>query len=106
MEIGRSSRWEFLITLIQAVHHSCAAGDFEEAYQIYIDKIDRVAGEVGVLAYSLGAYQEDLSLVLRFFPQSDFTRAPTLANAKDREYILRSVALGLMTVGRLFEAIP
>ena len=91
---------------IQAVHHSCAAGDFEEAYQIYIEKIDQMADEVGVLAYSLGAYQEDLSLVLSFFPKRDFTRAPMLANAKDCEYLLRSVALGLMTVGRLFEAIP
>jgi tetratricopeptide (TPR) repeat protein len=91
---------------IQAVHHSCAAGDFEEAYQIYCAKIDQAAGGIGVLAYSLGAYQADLSLVLGFFPERDFTRAPILANPEDREYLLRSVALGLLTAGRLFEAIP
>lgn len=91
---------------VQAVYHSCAAGDFDEAYRIYIEKVDQVAGKIGVLAYLLGAYEADLALVLGFFPERDFTRDPTLTDAKDREYMLRGVALGLMTVGRLFDAIP
>jgi hypothetical protein len=91
---------------MRAVTHGCAAGDFDAAYDTYISCVDQLDGERGVLAYRLGAYDADLRLVLGFFRDRDFTRAPCLESTADNEYLLRSVALGLMTVGRLLEAFP
>jgi hypothetical protein len=91
---------------MRAVTHACAAGDFDSAYHTYSTRVDQLDGERGVLAYRLGAYQADLGLVLEFFPGRDVTQAPRLTSDADNEYLLRSVGLGLMTVGRLLEAFP
>src|SRR5207244_11658918 len=80
--------------------------DFDAAFRTYATSIDVLDGERGVLAYRLGAYQADLRMVLQFFPGRDLMRAPHLSSAADNEYLLRSVGLGLMTVGRLLEAFP
>src|SRR5205814_2126155 len=91
---------------MHAVTHACAAGDFDAAFRTYSTSVDVLDAEPGVLAYRLGAYQADLRMVLQFFPGRDLMRAPHLSSAADNEYLLRSVGLGLMTVGRLLEAFP
>ncbi len=94
---------EELAPYIEAVHHSSRAGDYEAGYRIYIESIDQGRG---VLVYQLGAYDTDLALALEFFPDGDVSREPLLSDPAAREYLVRSVALAYMTLGRLFEAYP
>jgi tetratricopeptide (TPR) repeat protein len=94
---------EELAPLIEAVHHACRGGEHEEGYQIYIDHIDQ---RRGVLVYQLGAYATDLDLALEFFPDGAVSREPRLADPAAREYLVRSIGLAFMTLGRLYEAFP
>ncbi|MCX9012911.1 MAG: hypothetical protein OIN66_17555 [Candidatus Methanoperedens sp.] len=57
-----------LAPLIEAVYHSCRAGEYEGGYKIYLDKIDK---KQGILLYQLGAYETDLALMLEFFPKGE-----------------------------------
>jgi hypothetical protein len=94
---------EELAPLIEAVHHACRGGDYEAGYQIYDDQIDQ---HRGVLVYQLGDYVTDLALALEFFPGGAVSQEPLLTDPAAREYLVRSVALGFMTLGRLYEAFP
>jgi tetratricopeptide (TPR) repeat protein len=94
---------EELAPVIEAVHHACRAGDYEAGYRHYIDFIDRGRG---MLVYQLGAYATDLALALEFFPNGAPSNEPLLADRAAQEYLVRSIGLGLMTVGRLYEAFP
>ncbi|MFZ3167105.1 MAG: trypsin-like peptidase domain-containing protein [Candidatus Methanoperedens sp.] len=88
--------------LIEAVYHSCRAGEYEDGYKIYLDRIDQ---KQGILLYQLGAYETDLALMLEFFPNSDFSKEPLIINSQDKAYLIRSLGLCLMTVGRLQQAL-
>jgi len=91
-----------LAPLIEAVYHSCRAGEYEDGYKIYLDKIDK---KQGALLYQMGAYETDLALMLEFFPQGDLSKEPLINDICDKAYLIRSLGLCLMTVGRLQQAL-
>ncbi len=45
-------------------------------------------------------------LMLEFFPQGDFSKEPLINDIRDKAYLIRSLGLCLMTVGRLQQALP
>lgn len=91
-----------LVPLIEAVYHSCRAGDYDKGYGIYLENIDQ---KKGILVYQLGAYETALGLMHEFFPNRDSSKDPMLHDPSAKIYLLRSLGLCMMTVGRLKEAL-
>jgi len=93
-----------LTPLIEVVHHACQAGAYDEAHGIRRDRIDQ--GERKVLIWELGAYETMLALVLEFFPYSESSQDPQVTDPNNKAWILNTVGLCLMSLGRLGEAGP
>jgi tetratricopeptide (TPR) repeat protein len=91
-----------LTPLIEAVHHACRAGAYDEAFVIYQDRIDQ--GEMWVLTHKLGAHETELALLLEFFPDNDPSTTPQVSNPNVRAWLLNEIGFCLMTLGRLREA--
>jgi tetratricopeptide (TPR) repeat protein len=89
--------------LIEAVHHACCAREYDEAHRIRRERIDQVNRLV--LIHQLGAQETYLRLALEFFPSDDATQEP-LGNEDEKRWILNTVGLCLMSLGRLGEAVP
>ncbi len=92
-----------LVPLIEAVHHACQAGTYDEAHRI---RRDRISQGRSVLIYELGAYETSLALMIEFFPDGDTSQEPLVSNLKDRSWILNAVGIRLMNLGRLSEVVP
>jgi len=93
-----------LAPLIEAVHHACQAGEYDEANDIRRDKIYQ--NDRKVLMHKLGAYETNLAIMQEFFPQSDTSQEPQVSQPSDKAFILNEIALSLMSLGRLREAPP
>jgi len=91
-----------LAPLIEVVHHACRAGTYDEAWQVYWERIDQ-SGR-GRLTWLLGAYETVLALMLGFFPGGDTSQEPQVSRSQDKSWILNKVGLCLMSLGRLGEA--
>ncbi len=63
-----------MVPLIEAVYHACRAGDYDEAYDIFWQRI--MQHERSVLLQQLGAYESGLALMLEFFPKGDTYQEP------------------------------
>jgi tetratricopeptide (TPR) repeat protein len=90
--------------LIEVVHHACQAGAYDEAFSVSDKRIDQ--HERNVLMWEIGAYETMLSLMLEFFPNNDVRKEPQVIRPSDKSWIINSVGMCLMTLGRLSEAIP
>jgi tetratricopeptide (TPR) repeat protein len=95
---------EDLIPLIEVVHHTCQAGAYDEAYRIQNERIFQ--GDRRVLVHELGAYETALALTSEFFPHGDTSQEPQVSDPGDKSWILNTVGLCLMCLGRLSEAAP
>jgi tetratricopeptide (TPR) repeat protein len=93
-----------LAPLIEAVHHACQAGEYDEAYDIFWERIYQKTSFV--LIYKLGAYETNLAIMQEFFPQGDTSQEPQVSNPNDKSFVLGVIALCLMSFGRLREAPP
>lgn len=93
-----------LTPLIEAVHHRCQAGDYDEAYKILQDRIYQ--RDRAVLIHQLGAYDTALTLLQDFFPEGDTTQTPQVSGLATQSWILNEIGLCLMNLGRLAEAPP
>jgi tetratricopeptide (TPR) repeat protein len=93
-----------LAPLIEAVHHACQAGEYDEAFDIYWKRIYQKTSRV--LTHKLGAYETYLALMQEFFPQGDTSQEPQVSQPSDKAFILNAIALCLMSLGRLSEAPP
>jgi tetratricopeptide (TPR) repeat protein len=92
-----------LAPLIEVVHHACRAGVYDEAWQVYWERIaqrDRF-----VVVHQLGAYESDLALILEFFPGGDAAQEPQISDPRAKSWILNAVGFRLMSLGRLGEAV-
>jgi tetratricopeptide (TPR) repeat protein len=87
---------------IEIVHHLCAAGTYDEAWQVYRENIKQ--GNRCVVTYILGAYETDLALVTAFFPGGDFSAMPRIDTLRTQSFIIGQVGFCLMNLGRLVEA--
>ncbi len=85
-------------SLIEAVHHTCQSGDYDEAFSIYRVNID--------MYVKLGAYETELNILQEFFPDGDTSRDPLVSSKSDKSWILNVFGLCLMSVGRLDQTEP
>lgn len=93
-----------LAPLIEAVHHACQAGEYDEAIDIYCKQIDQESS--WVLTSKIGAYETDLAIMQEFFPQGDTAQDPQVSQSSIKAFILNEIAFCLMNLGRLREAPP
>lgn len=101
-EVSVNPTLDELRPLIEAVHHSCEAGDYDEGYRIYLDRIDQ--GKRWVLATQLAAIETQLSILQEFFPQVDTKQESMVSTGSAKGVILNEVGYGLMCLGRLHES--
>ncbi len=94
-----------LAPLIEAVHHACQAGEYDEANDdIFWERIYQ--RNSFVLIHKLGAYEANLAIMQELFPQGDTSQDPQVSKPRSKGFILNVIALCLMNLGRLREAPP
>ena len=93
---------EELSPLVEAVHHACRSGEYEEACRLLHDRL--YAGERGLITRELNAYETVLSCFSDLFPKGEFRREPLVRDAGWRAWALHEVATCLQLLGRLWEA--
>jgi tetratricopeptide (TPR) repeat protein len=93
-----------LAPLIEAVHHACQAGEYDEAFDIYWERIDQTTSYI--LTQKIGAYETQLALMQEFFPQGDTSQEPKVSKPSYKPFILNDIAFCLVSLGRLREAPP
>ncbi len=84
-----------LSPLIEAVHHACYAGEYNEAHRIHWECVNQ--GDRWMLTSQLGAYDTELAITWDFFPGGDITRDPQGSNPA---YILNQVGYCLAACRR------
>jgi tetratricopeptide (TPR) repeat protein len=95
---------EQLAPLIEVVYHACRAGAYDEAYRIHEERI--IQKNRFVLLHQLGAFESELTLIQQFFPNGDTQQEPQVSSPRDKSWILNTVGLCLMNLGRLATAVP
>jgi len=95
--------------LIEVVHHACQAGAYDEAFNLYCERIQKLP--TGILVYQLGAHDTDLNTLSEFFPDRDMSQEPQVSisqgnESSDRGWILNEIGLSLMSLGRPRESVP
>jgi len=107
LELGKAVPREPLLhdlsPLIEAVHHACNAGAYDEAYRIYFERIRQ--HKRSLLVGRLKAFSTNLALMRDFFPHGDTSREPHLSRPQDKRLILNEMALCLTNLGRLPKAL-
>jgi len=88
--------------LIEAVHHACQGGEYDEGISKYQQRISR--GDQFVLLHQLGAYETTLNLMYEFFPE-EVSNEPKASYPNHKSIILGTIGLCLMTLGRIKESI-
>lgn len=102
-EIPKEPKLDDLFLRIEAVHHACQCGDYDDAYQIYNKEINQ--GDTYLLPDVLGAWDTNLSIMLEFFPDNDTTQEPLVSGMKDKGVILNETGFSLQALGRPEEAV-
>lgn len=92
-----------LTPLIEAVHHFCQAGAYDQAYDVYYQRISQ--RDRHVLYRQLGASDIELALMREFFPKGDLFQEPQVTNPSYKASILNGVGLCLLNLGSMGEAI-
>ncbi len=95
----RPETLEEMQPLFEQVYHGCAAGLYDDAYNIYRYGIDDKR-----LTYVIGAWETDLSLVRTFFPEGDLSRMPIVNKKTDQSWLLNEAGLALLYTGKPKEA--
>ncbi|NUN66715.1 trypsin-like peptidase domain-containing protein (plasmid) [Pseudanabaena biceps] len=91
-----------LAPLIEAVHHACQAGEYDEAIDIFAERI--LQKRKFVLLSDLHAYETNLAILRDFFPQGDTSQDPRVSRLTTKAFILNTSARSLMSLGCLTEA--
>ena len=92
---------------IEAVHHACRAGEYDEADAILSKHIYREDGEIGnyLLTNQLGAFDTCLELMKEFFPNGDTSMQPMFSTRYAQRWVLHELGFSLMNLGRLNETL-
>lgn len=96
---ARAETLEQMQPLFEQVYHGCAAGLYDEAFNIYKIRIDDA-----YLTYVIGAWETDFSLVRNFFPEGDLSQMPLVSRKRDQSWLLNEAGLSLLATGRPKEA--
>lgn len=92
-----------LTPLIEAMYHTCQAGQCDDAYDIFVE---RIQSEEDRLFYRFGAWETALTLLRDLFPNGDFAQEPLVYGEHEKISVLSKVGLCLMDLGHLREALP
>ena len=90
---------EDLEPIIELYHHQVRAGQYDEAWQIFYDRLD------ASLYYQLGAYQIYAELLRSLFPHGE-DQLPQLQNESAQGWTLNSLANSYSLSGQPAKAIP
>jgi len=93
---------EDLAPAIEAVHHACRSGAYDEACELVNDHLYQ--HDRGLITRELNAYEATLSILLDFFPQQEIRHDPSVTDADSRGWILHEAATCLQLLGRLRES--
>jgi tetratricopeptide (TPR) repeat protein len=88
-----------LTPVIELYHHMVQAGQYDEARELFSDRIHDVA------YYQLGAYQLQIELLRALFPQGE-DQPPQLTDEGDQSWTLNSLANSYGLSGQLGAAVP
>ncbi|MFE9169011.1 tetratricopeptide repeat protein [Streptomyces kebangsaanensis] len=94
---------EALVPVVEAIHHACRSGSYEEACSLIHDRL--YLGERGLMTRELNAYETVLSCFSDLFPRGEFRREPLVRGPESRAWVLHEVATCLQLLGRLWEAV-
>ncbi|MBD2077814.1 serine protease [Phormidium sp. FACHB-592] len=100
-EIPQNPKIEDFTYFVEAVHHLCQAGSYDEADKIRIEKIEQ--NGIYTLTEVLGADETVLNLMMDFFPSNDVSRDPLVSQPNSKSGILNEIGLCLTKLGRLSE---
>ncbi len=89
--------------LFEQVYHGTSAGLYEKVYwSIYRTKIHRV--KESFLVQKLAAWETDLFLARRFFPEDDLSKMPFVSEKSSQSWLLNEVGLSFLMTGKPKEA--
>jgi tetratricopeptide (TPR) repeat protein len=92
------TRLEDLAPVIELYHHTVCAGQFDEAFTLYRDRLDP-------LYYQLGAYQLIIDLLCALFPDGE-DRPPRLKDESAQAHALNELANSYSLSGQPRRAVP
>lgn len=96
---------EEMLPLYQAVAHGCSAGEYEQALQIFYQRIRREnQNGKSYSLHTLGAYSEDLVVLVSFF-SPNYKKHINALDKVWQAWLLQALSFCLMSLGRLHEAI-
>lgn len=105
---GNTPTLEQLVPLYQAIAHGCRAGRHPEALnEIYVDRICRRHSDGSIAFYSqnlLGARASNLAAMTWFFDKA-YVEPSSALDEFDKGWVLNEAAVGLVSAGRLHEAL-
>lgn len=101
-EMPENPTLEQLTPLIEADHHTCCAGAYDEAYIILRERINQ--GTRFLLPDILGAWDTYLTVMLEFFEAGNTSHAPRASSSEDRATLLHEVGFCMASLGRLPQA--
>jgi tetratricopeptide (TPR) repeat protein len=93
------TRLEDLAPVIELYHHTVRAGQFDEAYVLFRDRINAAT------YYQLGVYQLRIELLMGLFPDGE-ERPPRLKDESDQAWTLNSLANSYGLSGQSRRAVP
>jgi tetratricopeptide (TPR) repeat protein len=89
---------EEMQSLFEQVYHGCAAGLYDEVYNLYDEKIERK--EEYFITHKLGAWEADLSLIKSFFPKGGLSQLPLVSKKDIQSELLNDAGLALLNTGQ------
>jgi tetratricopeptide (TPR) repeat protein len=84
---------------MELYHHLVGAGEYDEAWQIYYERIWKA------IYYQFGAYQLEIELLRALFPQGE-SQPPQLSSEGTRAWTLNSLANSYSLSGQPAQAVP
>jgi tetratricopeptide (TPR) repeat protein len=94
--------------LIEAIHHSCCSGTFDDAYELYtrIEAPPDIYPPDGrsILMFELGAHGTGVELLSDFFENSDFSNEPQVISLSTKSIILTDLGIAMVSLGKLNKA--
>jgi tetratricopeptide (TPR) repeat protein len=88
---------------IEAVHHACQSGDYDDAINYKILYIDKGKNNY-YLGNKLGANETDLAILLEFFYDGDSSQDPMVSDQSEKGLIHNDIGCCLMNLGQLNQA--
>ena len=89
---------EDLLPLLEAVHHLCQAGDYDEAFDVFLKRVLQYPRRV--LTNKLNAWDASLASMREFFPNEDLSQEPQTSPPSSKSWIMNHVGLCFRTYAK------